>query len=169
MSRSKLEKIRQDDETCENRKGCRVSELRNRQDVFPTNTFFRRTMVKPDFSTTAPQPKVAAAAAPKLAGRPGPCVGPMAWPSILKSGDESGAMTNFENPTVLNGAARSDVKRKLHRRDRAVLLIPDGVGVRNFILSNFLHELDALADVHVLHAIPDDLLEHFKRYGPTSI
>jgi hypothetical protein len=98
-----------------------------------------------------------------------PAVAFVARRNILKTGNKSGVMTNFENSTALAGAVRSDVERKSQGRDRAVLLIPDGVGVRNFILSNFLHELDALADVHVLHAIPDHLLDHFKQYGPASV
>jgi len=116
-----------------------VSEIRHRQNVV-ANTIF-----------PAPKGKGGAPAA------------------TTESASERGAMTNFENSEVLSGKARDDAARKLQGRARAVLLIPDGVGVRNFILSNFLEELDALADVHVLHAIPDQLLEHFKPCGPSTV
>ncbi len=38
------------------------------------------------------------------------------------------------------------------------LLIPDGVGVRNFVIGSFLREASRAANCHVLHSIPDDLL-----------
>lgn len=43
---------------------------------------------------------------------------------------------------------------------KCVLLVPDGVGVRNFVLGNFLHRFkDRGGNVHALHVIPDPLIE----------
>ena len=42
-----------------------------------------------------------------------------------------------------------------------VLLVPDGVGVRNFVIGPFLQQACARGPVHVLHAIPDTLLPHY--------
>lgn len=41
---------------------------------------------------------------------------------------------------------------------RAVMLVPDGVGVRNFVLGRFLKSLAEAVDVSVLHGIPAHLL-----------
>jgi hypothetical protein len=41
------------------------------------------------------------------------------------------------------------------------VLVPDGVGVRNFILGNFLGELGQAFHPHVFHMIPDHLLPHY--------
>ncbi|MGH9800372.1 MAG: hypothetical protein ACRD82_08415, partial [Blastocatellia bacterium] len=38
------------------------------------------------------------------------------------------------------------------------LLIPDGVGVRNFVIGSFLRQASQSASCHVLHSIPDNLL-----------
>jgi len=48
------------------------------------------------------------------------------------------------------------------RSDRSVaVLVPDGVGVRNFVLGRFLNELAASFRPHVFHYIPDHLLPHY--------
>ena len=48
----------------------------------------------------------------------------------------------------------------------SLVLVPDGVGVRNFVLGRFLSELAALGNVHVLHQIPADrLVEYQPRDG----
>jgi hypothetical protein len=41
----------------------------------------------------------------------------------------------------------------------AVIVVPDGVGVRNFVLGSFLKEAAEAQEIHVLHAIPDELLD----------
>src|SRR5437868_5374732 len=38
------------------------------------------------------------------------------------------------------------------------LLIPDGVGARNFVLGPFLRHAAQQGQVHALHAFPDDML-----------
>jgi hypothetical protein len=38
-----------------------------------------------------------------------------------------------------------------------LVLVPDGVGIRNFVLGPFLRELAGLGDVHILHQVPDRL------------
>jgi hypothetical protein len=42
-----------------------------------------------------------------------------------------------------------------------VLVIPDGVGVRNFLQEPFVRRIAATGDVHVLHAIPPSLTDRF--------
>jgi hypothetical protein len=44
-----------------------------------------------------------------------------------------------------------------------VLLIPDGVGVRNFLIGSFLGQTSERSDCHVLHSIPDDLLDTYRQ------
>src|SRR3954467_2815704 len=41
------------------------------------------------------------------------------------------------------------------------VLVPDGVGVRNFILGRFLNELAGSFQPHVFHVIPEGLLPHY--------
>lgn len=41
---------------------------------------------------------------------------------------------------------------------KAVLLIPDGVGVRNFVLGSFLDKLPPTAEAEIFHIIPEQLL-----------
>jgi hypothetical protein len=41
---------------------------------------------------------------------------------------------------------------------RVAAIIPDGVGVRNFVLGGFLRSLPAGAEAHVFHAVPDEML-----------
>lgn len=43
-----------------------------------------------------------------------------------------------------------------------VLLIPDGVGVRNFLIGSFLHQASARGACHVLHVIPENLLSTYR-------
>ena len=47
-------------------------------------------------------------------------------------------------------------------RLQVVLLVPDGVGIRNFVLGRFLDDLSATADVHVFHVIPEELLAPYR-------
>lgn len=42
------------------------------------------------------------------------------------------------------------------------LLIPDGVGVRNFVIGDFLRRASQIANCHVLHSIPDHLLSGYR-------
>ncbi len=42
------------------------------------------------------------------------------------------------------------------------LLIPDGVGVRNFVLGTFLKQASQTANCQVLHSIPDSLLPAYQ-------
>ncbi len=42
------------------------------------------------------------------------------------------------------------------------LLIPDGVGVRNFVIGDFLRQASQVADCHVLHSIPENLLPAYR-------
>ncbi len=44
----------------------------------------------------------------------------------------------------------------------SLLLVPDGVGVRNFVLGRFLAELSTLGTVHVLHRIPEARLPEYQ-------
>ena len=44
---------------------------------------------------------------------------------------------------------------------RILLLVPDGVGVRNFVLGPFLRFAESAGEVHVLHAIPGELLPEY--------
>ncbi|MGE0360224.1 MAG: hypothetical protein AB7H93_18200 [Vicinamibacterales bacterium] len=43
-----------------------------------------------------------------------------------------------------------------------LLAVPDGVGVRNFVLGRFLHELAASEHATILHGIPDALLDGYR-------
>jgi len=54
--------------------------------------------------------------------------------------------------------------------DRSVVvLVPDGVGVRNFILGRFLNQLAAAFRPHVFHYIPDQLLPHYADRADDSV
>ena len=44
----------------------------------------------------------------------------------------------------------------------SVVLVPDGVGVRNFVLGRFLPRLSELGDVHVVHQIPAERLSEYR-------
>lgn len=41
---------------------------------------------------------------------------------------------------------------------RPVVIVPDGVGVRNFVLGKFLRCLPAQTEAHVFHSIPEEML-----------
>ena len=41
---------------------------------------------------------------------------------------------------------------------KTVVLLPDGIGVRNFVLGPFLELISQRGPVHALHQIPEDLL-----------
>src|SRR5688572_12456914 len=41
---------------------------------------------------------------------------------------------------------------------RPVAIIPDGVGVRNFVLGKFLRSLPSRTEAYVFHSIPDEIL-----------
>ena len=43
------------------------------------------------------------------------------------------------------------------------MLVPDGVGVRNFLLGSFLERASTRAPVGVLHPIPEQLLPDYRR------
>lgn len=45
---------------------------------------------------------------------------------------------------------------------RGLLVVPDGVGVRNFVLGTFLSQMGARMAVDALHPIPDDLLQRIR-------
>lgn len=45
---------------------------------------------------------------------------------------------------------------------KPALLIPDGVGVRNFLLGGFLKQAEAHAGCHIFHNIPAELLRHYR-------
>src|SRR5436309_2758116 len=49
------------------------------------------------------------------------------------------------------------------------VLVPDGVGVRNFILGRFLNELAESFRPHVFHVIPDQLLPHYAERADDSV
>ena len=54
-------------------------------------------------------------------------------------------------------------------RFTVALLVPDGVGIRNFVLGRFLESVAQQADVHVFHVIPDDLLGNYQKDTPASV
>src|SRR5438105_2085071 len=58
--------------------------------------------------------------------------------------------------------------RRIDRTSVAVL-VPDGVGVRNFILGRFLNELAGSFQPHVFHVIPDHLLPHYAERADASV
>src|SRR5512142_2566556 len=49
------------------------------------------------------------------------------------------------------------------------VLVPDGVGVRNFVLGRFLNELAGTFRPHVFHYIPDHLLPHYADRADDSV
>jgi hypothetical protein len=55
------------------------------------------------------------------------------------------------------------------RLSSIALLIPDGVGVRNFLLGRFLHAVDPATRVDAFHVVPDALLEPIRRDLPAHI
>lgn len=52
---------------------------------------------------------------------------------------------------------------------KVAILVPDGVGIRNFVIGRFLAELDRAADVGVYHVIPDRLLSQYSDATPSGI
>jgi hypothetical protein len=50
-----------------------------------------------------------------------------------------------------------------------VVLVPDGVGVRNFIFGRFLNLALEMGDVHVLHAIPDQIFQVWQLHAPSGV
>ena len=47
-----------------------------------------------------------------------------------------------------------------------MLVIPDGVGVRNFVLGSFLPRLSEVFRVDIVHAIPDAILPQYLGTAP---
>jgi hypothetical protein len=47
-----------------------------------------------------------------------------------------------------------------------LLVVPDGVGVRNFVLGSFLHEAGERGRVVALHVVPDELLPTYSEAAP---
>jgi hypothetical protein len=45
---------------------------------------------------------------------------------------------------------------------KTLVLVPDGVGVKNFVLGRFLSKLSAQGEVHMLHQIPSDRLPPYQ-------
>jgi hypothetical protein len=45
---------------------------------------------------------------------------------------------------------------------KTLVLVPDGVGVRNFVLGPFVLQLAATGSVHVLHGVPAELLPNYR-------
>lgn len=52
---------------------------------------------------------------------------------------------------------------------RSLLVVPDGPGVRNFVLGTFLSQLSARMTVDALHPIPDDLLQRIESGSNGSV
>jgi hypothetical protein len=52
---------------------------------------------------------------------------------------------------------------------KTVLLIPDGIGVRNFLLSNFLQQVAATDECHILHSAPEHMLDQFQPAGAQAV
>ncbi len=52
---------------------------------------------------------------------------------------------------------------------RLALLLPDGVGVRNFLFGAFIREAEAKGPVCVLHVIPDELLPKLAGHCPPTV
>jgi hypothetical protein len=50
---------------------------------------------------------------------------------------------------------------------RVALLIPDGVAVRNFVLGNFLQELET-ASVDIYHSLPSAVADHYAKETPSN-
>ncbi len=54
-------------------------------------------------------------------------------------------------------------------RFKVALLVPDGVGIRNFVLGHFLENVVEQAEVHIFHVIPDELLDSYRKDTPPSV
>jgi hypothetical protein len=54
-------------------------------------------------------------------------------------------------------------------RTSAIVVVPDGVGVRNFVLGRFLRELAETFRPHVYHVIPDHLLPRYSSLTDSSV
>jgi hypothetical protein len=52
---------------------------------------------------------------------------------------------------------------------RAALFVPDGVGIRNFVLGPFLKELARRAHVDLFHILPEDLAARYAAASPAGI
>lgn len=46
---------------------------------------------------------------------------------------------------------------------KIALLLPDGVGIRNFVLSRFVREVASAHDLSILHVVPDELLPTYQQ------
>jgi hypothetical protein len=52
---------------------------------------------------------------------------------------------------------------------RVALFVPDGVGIRNFVLGRFLSELAPKASVSLFHILPDQLVPAYAAAAPESV
>ncbi|MFN7923944.1 MAG: hypothetical protein U0Q16_27835 [Bryobacteraceae bacterium] len=59
------------------------------------------------------------------------------------------------------GTARNGSKPKSAGTMRIAMLLPDGVGVRNFVLGKFLERATDVAEVDVFHRVPDEALPSY--------
>jgi hypothetical protein len=58
---------------------------------------------------------------------------------------------------------------KAMSRFRIALFVPDGVGIRNFVLGRFLNELAAQASVNLFHVLPEQLVPSYSADAPAEI
>lgn len=52
---------------------------------------------------------------------------------------------------------------------RFCLFITDGFGIRNFVINNFLHLLERNHEIHIIHQISPEALQHYKNYVPSNV
>src|SRR6185312_17379144 len=86
------------------------------------------------------------------------------------SGIGSGAGVECRNRMsevlVKTTAAREAVRSNAFR---AALFVPDGVGIRNFVLGSFLQELARRAQVDLFHILPEDLAARYAAASPAGV
>ena len=54
-------------------------------------------------------------------------------------------------------------------KPNAIVLVPDGVGVRNFVIGRFLDEMSRVFRPHVFHIIPPQMLDRYARAADPSV
>jgi hypothetical protein len=66
-----------------------------------------------------------------------------------------------ERTDTIDSAAPDRLARGSQRKLRIAMLVPDGVGIRNFVLGPFLTMAESEAEVHVFHLVEDAVLPQY--------
>ena len=71
------------------------------------------------------------------------------------------ATTIEHHDAIENGTAQNELN--------VAVLLPDGRGIRNFILGPFVEEMKGRGEIHALHVIPEDYLGPYRAATDDSV